>query len=100
MTSREAQMILSKLILEDKVEGDDAKAVLIGMRALSWIPCSERLPGWDTEVLVTTAAWRVHIATKCWGDGWLTDDSSFYDDDDIIAWMPLPVPYKGEEDNG
>lgn len=34
MTNREAQMILDTLILEDKVEGDMAKAVLMGVKAL------------------------------------------------------------------
>ena len=35
MTNREAQMILSQLILEDKVEGDEAKAVIMAVRALA-----------------------------------------------------------------
>ena len=34
MTKAKAQMLLDTLILEDKVEGDDAKAVLMGVKAL------------------------------------------------------------------
>ena len=34
MTNREAQMLLDTLILEDKVEGEMAKAVLMGVKAL------------------------------------------------------------------
>ena len=35
MTNREAQMLLDALILEDKVEGDDAKAVIMAFRAFA-----------------------------------------------------------------
>ena len=34
MTKAKAQMLLDTLILEDKVEGDMAKAVLMGVKAL------------------------------------------------------------------
>ena len=62
-----------------------------------WIPCSERLPNNDEEVIVsveddradnifkyTTTAWR-------YGDVWVSDNERICG---VIAWMPLPKPYE------
>ena len=52
-----------------------------------WIPCSERMPEYDSEVIVTDGnyVWR----DKCYDFG---DGLCFYDDNDSSAthWMPLP----------
>ena len=34
MTNREAQMILSALVIEDRVEGDEVRAVMMACKAL------------------------------------------------------------------
>jgi len=53
-----------------------------------WIPCSERLPEKDGEYLTTTEDGLCDV--ESYGDGeW------FYDD--VVAWAPLPEPWKGEE---
>ena len=60
-----------------------------------WIPCSERLPENDEDVLTTNGI-GINI---CWID---TDDHKWrlrnddYIMDSVIAWMPLPEPYKAE----
>ena len=61
-----------------------------------WIPCSERLP--DTTDFVLT----INIVSQCGvyrfdGDCWLDYDGLFVNEG-IRAWMPLPEPYKGEND--
>ena len=52
-----------------------------------WIPCSERMPEYDSEVIVTDGnyVWR----DKCYDFG---DGLCFYDDNDSSAthWIPLP----------
>ncbi len=66
-----------------------------------WIPCSERLPEIDKEVLVTDGE-------ICWvcslfespdiEDGyhqWEDNYGHWHEFDTWIAWMPLPEPYKG-----
>ena len=81
-----------------------------------WIPCNERLPGANGRYLVTRglnacgAMWnRVYIINysdlmclkpeRIWWDGNF-GKSAFERIDDVIAWMPLPEPYKEEkEDN-
>lgn len=66
-----------------------------------WIPVSERLPKDKQEILFSTKTGRVH-------SGRYHDDNSvnqWYSHKDrarawnnvVIAWMPLPEPWKGEE---
>ena len=83
----------------------------------SWIPVSEKLPE-DGIYLVTvertTGKPRVEVMSfakdlnkvddydfpehKC---GWYEYDSEYgyWEDTDVIAWMPLPQPYKGESED-
>lgn len=60
-----------------------------------WIPCSERLPETDRKVIVQTEAGL--ITDGRWtGDTWFTtDDYTCYK---VIAWRPLPVPYREDKD--
>lgn len=63
--------------------------------AQQWIPCSERLPEEKGRYLITTKRfgdfvvdWNIFmIGTKIIQEGWLYSG-------DVIAWMPLPEPYK------
>ena len=60
-----------------------------------WIPCSERLPDMHDEVLVT-ARGEVSIAWLYVDGKWRSNDMPQPMFRDIIAWMPLPEPYKGD----
>ena len=69
--------------------------------SVGWIPCKERLPKKDGLYLVTEIVKRSRVAEegprtvfasfngKYAGAEWGT----FFE---VIAWMPLPAPYKGE----
>lgn len=74
-----------------------------------WIACSERLPEEGTEVIVTDKNGSV------WSDIYFDykdeEDASpcfhRWDDEmwqcftpDVLAWMPLPQPYKERDTNG
>lgn len=76
-----------------------------------WIPCSERLPEQSGEYLVwydfgddnegcSVEKFDVGIgAFGCWyedSDTFGFVDSEFIYIDEVIAWMQLPEPYKGE----
>lgn len=80
---------------------------------MKWIPVSERLPEANGRYLVTRglnacgALWnRVYIANysdlmgikneKIWWQG-NVGKSDFERLDDVTAWMPLPMPWRGEE---
>ena len=57
-----------------------------------WIPCSERLPEKNKEVLIS-CDWGVDIG-EYGDDGWRSEWINHYDDDAVLAWMPLPKPYR------
>ena len=62
----------------------------------NWIPVSERLPQKDVEVLATTEWGEVTIAMYCVTDWLIHEGDTNAETDEIVAWMPLPKPYKTE----
>ena len=60
-----------------------------------WIPCSERLPKENTEVLITLK-WGIDIGEYRNGN-WYSELINHYDDDNVLAWKPLPKPYRERE---
>ena len=76
------------------------RLVLDLLEQTEWIPCSERLPASDEDVLVTNGR-GMYIG---WIDAidkiWRVDSESEYFMYDIVAWMPLPTkPYKAESED-
>ena len=60
-----------------------------------WIPCSERLPDKEGNYLITAQPTYNHakdIRIAHWSRRWVGYVSS-----EILAWMPLPEPYKEGE---
>ena len=66
--------------------------LLIPQPEQQWIPCSERLPSRadhiDNMVLVCYGNGSVRFNTYM--NGWVQGNP--------VAWMPLPEPYKGEQE--
>ena len=60
-----------------------------------WIPCSERLPKEGGLYLVSVKNEHDRRYSKtCWFHG----DDNWFARQDVIAWMPLPEPYKAESE--
>ena len=75
-----------------------------GVGSVGWIPCSERLPGERDpyEVLCCDVRGEQIIAHIYESDESNTGYSAESDDTfmvDCIAWMPLPEPWKGADDD-
>lgn len=78
---------------------DQIVGIIYDLPSLSkWIPVSERLPEVRHNVLITDGH---HVA-----EGQLMDSGDWMQyrwtvkrkHEEIIAWQPLPKPYKGEEE--
>lgn len=68
--------------------------------AQQWIPCSERMPEPYITVLVT---YRSGVVSFAWytGEYWTRGAMSKHKIlTTVKAWMSLPEPYEGEEENG
>ena len=93
--------------LDDGIAIHEAIDMLRSQPEPHWILCSERLPENRRQVLVYARS--VHYALAKYdemreADGtykkqWVTFDAwkPYYTIKEVIAWMPLPEPYKGGE---
>ncbi len=75
-----------------------------------WIPCSERLPSQEERlksycrnmygssfiVMIEGASIPTTLYMKMNEDYWFDEDKNIYD---VIAWQPLPEPYREEQEN-
>lgn len=90
-------------VAEVKVEIDDLKDYIDkAINAERWIPCSEKYPEPDDRVLVITDSYDYYVWDCMSGreDNYFWEDESgyYHNKDEVIAWMPLPSPYKGEQE--
>lgn len=70
------------------------KRVKSADRPQEWIPCSLRSPEKSGEYLVTIGVEQRRIAIGYYS----TKYRRWYAAGDAFAWMPLPDPWKGEND--
>ena len=60
-----------------------------------WIPCSERLPDSSCDVIITTHSLVNGVGSYFGEDsGWIQWYSGGGIAVDVVAWQPLPEPYK------
>lgn len=60
-----------------------------------WIPVSERLPKIEGCYLVTVKNEHERIYSKT---AWYQGKNNWFARQDVIAWMPLPKPYKAKSE--
>ena len=88
---------LDKILEYNKALCNFIKSIPSADRPQGWIPCSERLPKENTEVLMSLE-WGIDIG-ECRNGDWHSEWINHYDDGNVLAWMPLPKPWKGEGDD-
>lgn len=92
------------------LEADNGERVIFNVLP-EWIPVSERLPKACGMYIVTRKIYEcpdtipIIISDESWFDGqntWHNDNRINHNREylsDVIAWMPLPEPYKGESED-
>ena len=82
-----------------KSKDDPTKLIEYFQNKYGWIPCSERLPEYDVNVLVQCKDGSIEIGRYskfvyifeiC---QWVIDSRQFYKEY-VKAWQPLPEPYE------
>lgn len=102
MTREEAIDILKNTIVRfGRINGKTAyaEALQMAIKALEeppWIPCSERLPKDDTEVFVYLFNQPSPFIAWIEDTRWYTEEFEVDREDEPIAWMPLPEPWRGD----
>ena len=87
-------------------ETEEEQKKVIERLSTDWIPVAERLPEEDGRYLVTFK-YGIKVCMVGYGyckrtvlgypigHGWYSlEEAQYYAEDSIIAWMPLPEPYK------
>lgn len=69
--------------------------IAIALQSQKWIPCSERLPEDNTDVIVCFYSGIV-TEMRYWENGNFQGIYE-YTTKSIVAWMPLPEPYREGE---
>lgn len=74
------------------------EAVPTADRPQGWIPCSERLPSEKEIVLITNDKGNVRFGQfrGTHGKYWIWKGNTL---EIVLAWMPLPKPWKGADDD-
>lgn len=60
-----------------------------------WVAVFDSEMPYDGQKILVTTRWRSVAQDECYADGEYALDSGWDWIDDIIAWMPLPEPWKG-----
>jgi len=86
----------------DNIWAKDVEAINAAIEIIErseWIPCSERLPERDENVLTYHRNESFDYQYVSWIDDYSGKWAGFIGNlsDEVLAWMPLPEEYKDEE---
>lgn len=89
-------------LLADKARRDELLNVMCWLNELpsaepQWIPVSEKLPKYSDSVLISACGYEIDIGSY-YCDKWHINGCGPVEDGIVIAWMPLPKPYKGDKE--
>ena len=65
-----------------------------------WIPCSERLPEKGADVLLSLRSLDVYTGFMANTEGcFYVEGEGYVELENVLAWQPLPAPYRLENDD-
>lgn len=97
MTREEALSILKTF----QITGDrNHEAFDMAIKALEqrWIPVSERLPEVHQDVLLSFRSLDVLEGFRAETEPYFYCQGDYIEPQNVLAWMPLPEPYKAESE--
>ena len=60
-----------------------------------WIPCSERLPGVEADVLLSLRSLDIHTGFMSNTEGYFyVEGEGYVEFENVLAWQSLPEPFK------
>ena len=88
---------VNKLLAHNKAVSKAIKA--LPSAEAEWIPCSERLPAMGDYVLTYRPSLAMRMVVDSYEEYYGEDDNEWhaewvYGEDKVVAWMPLPMPYR------
>ena len=90
----------TRQIAESQIIGlEEARKIVEKYKDDGWIPCSERLPDEEWETYITShedGSVQIHSYTH--KDGFVFNWDTDKPNSKVVAWMPLPEPYRPEDD--
>ena len=63
-----------------------------------WVKISDQLPNDYQDVLVTTKEGYIDTGHYYGGNSWSIGEGFYYETSEILAWQPLPEPYREENE--
>lgn len=83
----------------ESIEALMAEGEIYDIEYSPWILVSKKLPEKNVEVLATTRWGTVTIAEMYGANDWfIHEGATNAETDEIVAWMPLPLPWKAESE--
>ena len=85
-------------IFVQNMSGIDIQTILnLPSAEPQWIPVSEKLPKYSDSVLISACDHEIDIGSY-YCDTWHINGCGPVEDGTVLAWMPLPKPYKGDKE--
>ena len=103
LLAKESNMSLCDICIHKKVclHGENITVCDDMMPKTGWIPISERLPEIHQDVLLSLRSLDVEVGFRAETEPYFychNVDGCFIEPQNVIAWMPLPEPYKVESE--
>lgn len=96
------QAVIDALNKTSGIRGDALKALYelppVKPQEPKWIPVSERLPEIQQDVLLSLRSLDVRVGFRSETEPYFYCNGNYIESQNVLAWMPLPAPYKAESE--